>query len=219
MKNAQDVESSLNLNVLSAFGSIMLCLCQLSWRKTMGQMVKWRGRQQLNLWFWCVNANPLCSQGQHKLCLWKYIDMSGISAACMAVLAPAHWDVSHCAQQMGAGKFSPGTEACIHMHKKNKYIYCVCHQALAELLLEPLTGLYLDACALHPCMPLAHHMSMVALPAHGCSQTSGTKPSGSLLSPFFADSPEDQTHLFPGYGYYDFMEFKSNFLRISNHWK
>lgn len=40
MKNAQDVENPLNLNVLSAIGSIMQCLCQLSWRKTAGQMVK-----------------------------------------------------------------------------------------------------------------------------------------------------------------------------------
>lgn len=126
MKNVRDVENPLNFNVLSAIGSIMQCLCQLNWRKTMGQMVKWRGRQQLNLWFWCVNANRLHSRGQHKLCLWKYTEMSGISAACRAVLAPAQWDVSHCAQQMGAGKFSPGTEAFIHMHKKiNTYIVCV----------------------------------------------------------------------------------------------
>lgn len=39
-KHEEDVENPLNLNVLSAVGSIMLHLCQLSWRKTMGQMEK-----------------------------------------------------------------------------------------------------------------------------------------------------------------------------------
>lgn len=108
--------------------------------------------------------------------------------------------------------------AYIRTKKINKYIVCVT-RPWQSCCWEPLTGLCLGACVLHPRMPLAHHISMVALPAHGCSQTSDTKPSEPLLSPFFADSPADQTHLFPRYGYCDRTEFKSSFLRISNHWK
>lgn len=220
MKNAKDVENPLNLNVLSAIGSIMQCLCQLSWRKTMGQMVKMERKAATKpLILVCKCKLPLFPGSAQAVPLeisrdeWDFCSMHGCSGSCTVrcftlctadgswEVQPRHWSLH------------------TYTHKKNKYIYCVCHQALAELLWEPLTGLYPGVCALHPCMSLAHHMSRVALPAHGRSQISDTKPSGPLLSPFFADSPTDQTHLFPGCGYCDLAEFKSNFLRIDNHWK
>lgn len=61
-----------------------------------------------------------CASG--NLLKWS---TSGISAERVTILAPAQRDVSHSAQQMGAGKFGPSTEVCIHMHKYI-YIYCVC---------------------------------------------------------------------------------------------
>lgn len=90
MKNAQDVENPLNLNALSAMGSIMQRLCQLSWRKTMGQMVKMERKAAAKPLILVCECKLPPFWGQHKLCLWKYTELSGISAACMAVLAPAH---------------------------------------------------------------------------------------------------------------------------------
>lgn len=150
-----------------------------------------------------------CASG--NLLKWS---ASGISAEHMTVLAPAQRDVSHCAQQMGAGKLGPSIEVCIHMHK---YIYILCVRVTRpwqSCCQQRLTGLCLGPCAFkHPCMALARRPGTAASPANGCSRPSNTKPSGPLLSPCLADSPAGQTHLFPGYGYCGHTEFRSNLLR------
>lgn len=186
MKNAQDVENLLNFNVLSAIGSIMQCLCQLSWRKTMGQMVKTERKAAAKpLILVCECKLPLFHGSAQAVPLeiywveWDFCSMHGCSASCTVrcftlCTADGSWEVQ------------PRHWSLHAYRQKNKYIFCVCHHGLAELFWESLTGLYLSACALHPCVPL------VALPAHGWPQTSDTKPSGPLLSPFFADSPADQ---------------------------
>lgn len=131
---------------------------------------------------------------------------SGISVERVTVLAPAQWDISHCAQQMGAGKFSPSIEVCIHMHKKMYiYIYAVyvsldpgrASAGGLSLCLGPATPG--SGTLKHPCMSLAPYPGMGALPATGCSQPNDIKLAGPLLSPFFADSPAVQTQLYPGH--------------------
>lgn len=73
------------------------------------------GGQRLNLWFLQVSV-PRVSTGciSENLSKWS---RSGISAECTTVLAPAQWDVSCCAQQMGAGKFVPSIEVCTYIHE------------------------------------------------------------------------------------------------------
>lgn len=116
-------------------GSIMQCLCQLSWRKTVGQMVKMERK---------TAAKPLILVCECKLppfwgsaqavpleiyrAEWDFCSMHGCSGSCTLrrftlctadgswEVQPRHWSLHTYAQ-------------------KNKYMYSVCHQALAELLL------------------------------------------------------------------------------------
>lgn len=127
MKNAKDVENPLNLNVLSAIGSIMQCLCQLSWRKTMGQMVKMERKAATKpLILVCECKLPLFPGSAQAVPLeisrdeWDFCSMRGCSGSCAArcftlctadgswEVQPRHWSLH------------------TYTHKKiNTYIVCV----------------------------------------------------------------------------------------------
>jgi len=108
---------------------------------------------------------------------------SGISAEHTTVLAPAQGDISRCTQQMGARKFSPSIEVCIHMHIDIYVcVYSIClplNPSRAAVSSFSLACVWLvpGPCSCkRPFLPLAHCPGMAALPANGDLWRGSIKP-------------------------------------------